>query len=802
MELKLRNLKELLRDDTKIGTEGFKQVTKAIKDTEAAIDKANGKLEETKSQGTGLIGTFKNLAVTLGVAFGVQQIISFAKEAVNLAAKAEGVERAFQRIGSTSILEELRAATRGTVTDLVLMQNAVKASNFKIPLEQLGSLFAFAQARARETGESVDYLVDSIILGIGRKSPMILDNLGISAVALKEKMGGVASETASVGDIAEAVGKIAQENLEAMGVQADTTADRLAQLSTVFDNLLTKGGESLVKLGTGFAYLLDLLPDVDAKAIALTKSLESFKDMRIQDLASGYRSIDEIVGEMLKKQFDSNKLQERRIELEERLVEISTGSRASAVIQEQKDIRERLVAIDEMIKRYGGEAKALSEIIELEQKRAEAANANDSSIKNVYYYTEAIKALNDELKLETTTRERIAEIIKEIPPLQEELARLLGEETKAMKKAREELEKLTKAEEDRLAALDKASDAKLKKRLDIDEFIAARTAMGLKEEMDAAILAEQQKAMLMEADALNVGLSQDKIEAIRQASIDEQLRIQNEYGTKIQEIEDAGVKAVQDAEDEKERIRKAAMEEEIAIAEEMAAYSIQLSNLISQAQQQATQAELAQLQDALDAGQITREEYDRERRELLNEQARQDKELNLFEATVSAFLATIKAYADGGPIAAAIAAAFGIAQVALIASQPVPQFAEGGWVDARGKIHGRKHAHGGVKIEAEGDEFIVKGAMANRHHDIIEAVNNGTIRKLIQDTYVRPAVDAAMLSGFADIGRSADLNGLTAKLSDHNIIAAMDRNRSATVYGLKMLADKMDKRQPKRGGYA
>ena len=43
MELKLRNLKELLRDDTKIGTEGFKQVTKAIKETEAAIDKANGK---------------------------------------------------------------------------------------------------------------------------------------------------------------------------------------------------------------------------------------------------------------------------------------------------------------------------------------------------------------------------------------------------------------------------------------------------------------------------------------------------------------------------------------------------------------------------------------------------------------------------------------------------------------------------------------------------------------------------------------------------------------------------------------
>jgi hypothetical protein len=89
-----------------------------------------------------------------------------------------------------------------------------------------------------------------------------------------------------------------------------------------------------------------------------------------------------------------------------------------------------------------------------------------------------------------------------------------------------------------------------------------------------------------------------------------------------------------------------------------------------------------------------------------------------------------------------------------------------------------------------------------QHRPILEAIRKGTLERMIAETYVRPAVDSAMLSGFADMGRSADLNGLTAKLSDHNIIAAMDRNRSATVYGLKMLADKLDKRAPKRGGYA
>ena len=50
LELRLVKLKELLRDDTKIGTEGFKQVTKAINDTNAAIKQANASLAETPKQ--------------------------------------------------------------------------------------------------------------------------------------------------------------------------------------------------------------------------------------------------------------------------------------------------------------------------------------------------------------------------------------------------------------------------------------------------------------------------------------------------------------------------------------------------------------------------------------------------------------------------------------------------------------------------------------------------------------------------------------------------------------------------------
>jgi hypothetical protein len=89
------------------------------------------------------------------------------------------------------------------------------------------------------------------------------------------------------------------------------------------------------------------------------------------------------------------------------------------------------------------------------------------------------------------------------------------------------------------------------------------------------------------------------------------------------------------------------------------------------------------------------------------------------------------------------------------------------------------------------------------HMPILTAIRKGTLEKLIHDTYVAPAINAAMFNGFQDIGKSADLNGITAKLSDHNIIAAMDRNRQATTYGLAMIAEEIRTGKSKnRRGYA
>lgn len=185
------------------------------------------------------------VAGTLGVAFSAQQVISFASEVTKLAGEAEGVRNAFDKLpGATRLMEDLKAATGGTVSELDLMKRAVQASNFDISLQSLPKLLEFAAVRAQQTGESVDYLVNSIVTGIGRKSPLILDNLGISATRLREEMNGVSLASAEVGDVSEAVGRIAAEELEKMGGLAETTSTKTQRLAASWTNLKVAIGEA------------------------------------------------------------------------------------------------------------------------------------------------------------------------------------------------------------------------------------------------------------------------------------------------------------------------------------------------------------------------------------------------------------------------------------------------------------------------------------------------------------------------------------------------------------------------------
>lgn len=205
------------------------------------------------------VGWLKSLAGTLS------DTIS---KSVELAESADGITHAFDKIATRDYLQTLRTATKETVSDIELMKAAVKAKDFRIPLEDLGKYLSFAQLKAQQTGQSLDYMVDSIVTGLGRKSPMILDNLGLSAAEIGE-------QTKKTGDFMKGVASIVEKQLAAAGETYISAADRAEQRTVALENAQKDLGDVLLPLKENFA---DVYGQIQLTLIKTIKYLVEHRD--------------------------------------------------------------------------------------------------------------------------------------------------------------------------------------------------------------------------------------------------------------------------------------------------------------------------------------------------------------------------------------------------------------------------------------------------------------------------------------------------------------------------------------------
>lgn len=187
----------------------------------------------------------------------VGNIKDFVREGIRIAGVAQGIDEAFSRIANKDYLSSLREQTKGLLNDNFLKKFTVQANNLGIPIEHMGKLLAFAQQRAKDTGESVEYLSESIVKGLGRKSVLILDNLGLSSVRINE-------EFKRTGDFVAAVTKIVDEEMSKVGKILDTAAEADVRRAVRWQNLQERIGGYLVKFSdmrnkieSGFVDTLD-----------------------------------------------------------------------------------------------------------------------------------------------------------------------------------------------------------------------------------------------------------------------------------------------------------------------------------------------------------------------------------------------------------------------------------------------------------------------------------------------------------------------------------------------------------------
>lgn len=762
------------------------------------IDQERKKTEEGfKQMSSNLVSDLSKVGAAMGIAFGVQQLVSFTKETVNLAAQAEGVERAFKRIGGGQYLQGLRDATRGTVTDLVLMQNAVKANNFKIPLENLASLFKFAQARARETGESVDYLVDSIILGIGRKSPLILDNLGISAVELRSRLKGVGVEAANVGDIAKIIGDIATEEMAKMGDQADTTADKIAQIGTSFENMKVDIGKSLILLVEDVSKAWDVLVDVNAvRAKEASDALtESFKEGQ-SNAQKTIKNIEGIMKEdegrmkMIQQNLtfieDAYDAEQKKVKDLQTALDLANMEYGFAAIKKQKQLKAEIQASDELSESYLAQIDVFQSYINVATAKADTV---ENEIKNVAYYQAAIKDVVDAIQAEGTAVKDIMPLREKEKQLRAELAKLLGEETKEQKELREQLEKIAKLRMMEYTLMQSTG-------IPVTQAMSS-TVAGLNK-----LLSEQRKILETSPEFSqqykDASIAVDELEKKLKNFSDKQIDPSEGFPN----ISAMGVGAPTNTSgkpwfDGLTDAELAYQDESLRQWNEYVSQVSSLMNGLSNLSTALTNMELANLEEQLNKGQITREKYDEKRRAILTKQAEDEKAFNIFNAIINGASAVVSAFRDGGPVLAAIVAAAVAAEVAVIAATPTPQFAKG-VIDLQGKGTGTSDS---IDAKLSKGESVMTAEETKKHKAMFKAIRSGGWDKYKMENIITPAIEQVLEGGFEGMGASYILNN---NFNDKNLLKAFDRNRTSEKDSARFIVQELRQvlKPRKRGGYA
>ena len=211
------------------------------------------------------IGTIASaLTITLSVAIGiaiaaVTSLVGAFAALAGRGAAYEGIINSFEaltasvQISANALMTDLRTAAAGTISDLDLLRTAnlalagASGETGKFFGESLPKLLEIARAQARATGQDVDFLFNSLITGIKRGSPLLIDNTGLvlkvseANEAYAESLGKTVEQlTAQEQQMAllHATLEAGEVALQTYGNASETLAEKIARARASITNIL------------------------------------------------------------------------------------------------------------------------------------------------------------------------------------------------------------------------------------------------------------------------------------------------------------------------------------------------------------------------------------------------------------------------------------------------------------------------------------------------------------------------------------------------------------------------------------
>ena len=353
--------------------------------------------------------------------------IGFGTAAVKQALKAETAMQSFNLIlGDTAdtMLEEMRNASRGMISDFELVSNANAALALGIQKDDIPGLLQVAAARSKMFGRTASEAFNDLAIGIGRQSRMILDNLGIIldldkvygeyattlGITADEVRNLYAKEALSNAIIKESTGIIAAQNF-----MLETHEEKIQRVTASWENLKEKLGNVILK------YV-----DYVSGQTAVNEAMERSFDEAV-DVVGAYKEVQDQMSELDSVQKDlssqieaANTLIKDQVNLLLDLKDVTfSGERAKSLeIAQQKEVIRQLELreakgydIEELLEKEENNLKIMrleSDLYENKREIQAAKNAVDLENKGElevtnfrafrYQQEERFKLIDDERK--------------------------------------------------------------------------------------------------------------------------------------------------------------------------------------------------------------------------------------------------------------------------------------------------------------------------------------------------------------------------------------------------------------------
>lgn len=223
-----------------------KDFQRAIKNSDASMG--------TFAYGMGKYGA------AIGAAFAAAATAA-AAYSVKVAMVHEQLSRGFKNLAasqgkvSDEYLKKIQEVARGTVSEVEIMQKANQAMLLGIDLDTIVKMMEGAAVIAQATGQSTQYLFESMAIGIGRQSKLYLDNLGIlfdlnkaheEYAATLGKTASQLSETERTASFSAAAMGGLEERMIAVGGFTENTATQMAVLKTNMEDAASAAGTKLL----------------------------------------------------------------------------------------------------------------------------------------------------------------------------------------------------------------------------------------------------------------------------------------------------------------------------------------------------------------------------------------------------------------------------------------------------------------------------------------------------------------------------------------------------------------------------